>query len=88
MRCLLPRVAGATLKILFFYLLQPAMPGSNNQIKPVLTGPRIGETGTGMEEAIFLYDRFSIVAFLILALAVPAVFWLAVFKPKGEKLPN
>lgn len=39
-------------------------------------------TGTGMEEAVFLYDRFSIVAFLILALAVPAVFWLAVFKPR------
>lgn len=45
-------------------------------------------TGKGMEEAIFLYDRFSIVAFLILALAVPAVFWLAVFKPKGKELPN
>lgn len=43
---------------------------------------RVFTTGTGIEDAIYLYDRFSILAFLILALAVPAVFWLAVFKPR------
>lgn len=42
-------------------------------------------TGIKMEDAIFLYDRFSIVGFLVLALAVPAIFWLVVFKPgKGS----
>lgn len=39
-------------------------------------------TGEGLGAAITLYDRFSIISFITLALTVPVVFWLAVFKPR------
>jgi len=37
--------------------------------------------GIGVEEAIYLYDGFSKTAFLVLFIAIPSVFALAVFKP-------
>lgn len=39
------------------------------------------ETAGGVEEAILLYDRFSILAGILLGVGVPVVFWLAIFKP-------
>lgn len=38
-------------------------------------------TGAGVAEAIALYDRFSIISFVILGVSVPVVFYLAVFRP-------
>lgn len=37
--------------------------------------------GSGIENALLLRDKFSIVSLIILALTVPVVFWLAVFRP-------
>ena len=42
------------------------------------------QTGTGIEHAILIYDRFSIAALAVLILTVPAVLWLAFLKP-GSK---
>ena len=39
------------------------------------------QTGTGIEHAILVFDRFSIAALAILILTVPAVLWLAFLKP-------
>lgn len=42
-------------------------------------------TGTGIEDSISLYGTFSRVSFIFLAIAVPAVFFLAVFRPEVLK---
>ena len=43
------------------------------------------KAGAPLDEAILLFDRFSLVAGAVLALAVPAVMCLAVFKPWARK---
>jgi uncharacterized membrane protein len=42
------------------------------------------QTGTGIEHAILIFDRFSIAALAVLILTVPAVFWLAFLKPGAD----
>lgn len=44
-------------------------------------------TGQSIPEAVALYDKFSIIAFFILVVAVPVVFRLAIFRPEpaGEE---
>jgi hypothetical protein len=42
-------------------------------------------TGNGIEDAILLYDKFSLVSFIVLAIMIPVVFWLAVLKPGLRK---
>ncbi|MBI5455280.1 MAG: hypothetical protein HY956_11665 [Deltaproteobacteria bacterium] len=38
-------------------------------------------TGIGIAEAMYLYDKFSIVSALVLLITIPFVFWLAIFRP-------
>lgn len=38
-------------------------------------------TGQSITEAVALYDKFSIISFFILVVAVPVVFRLAIFRP-------
>ncbi|MBI5492484.1 MAG: hypothetical protein HY893_06095 [Deltaproteobacteria bacterium] len=44
-------------------------------------------TGQSITEAVVLYDKFSIISFFILVVAVPVVFRLAIFRPEpaGEE---
>ena len=39
------------------------------------------QRGIGVTDALLLYDRFSLISALLLAITVPLVFYLAVFKP-------
>lgn len=38
-------------------------------------------TGVGITEAMYLYDKFSIISALALLVTIPFVFWLAIFRP-------
>ena len=38
-------------------------------------------SGTGIKEAILLFDRFSVIAFVLLAITVPVVLIMGIFKP-------
>lgn len=40
---------------------------------------------TGIEDAVNLFDSFSLISFIVLSISVPTVFWLVVFKPGKPK---
>jgi uncharacterized membrane protein len=42
-------------------------------------------SGQGLQEAILLFDRFSVIAFVLLAITVPVVFIMGIFKPDRSK---
>jgi hypothetical protein len=41
-------------------------------------------SGIGIEEAILMFDRFSVLCIVLFSLAVPAVLVLAIFKPERK----
>ena len=45
-------------------------------------------TGEGIHEAIWLFDRFSVISIFILTITVPAVLMLGIFKPKKGTVPD
>jgi hypothetical protein len=41
-------------------------------------------SGEGIKEAVLLFDRFSVIAFILLAITVPVVLVMGIFKPGGR----
>lgn len=45
-------------------------------------------SGTGTQEALLLYDWFSVIALVLLTITVPVVFLLGIYKPVRKIIPR